>query len=84
MRKNNITAREAVRLNIHHLLLQAPRKYRMKYGKRREISDKERTMTNRQRNREHARATRMRRKIFKEVITIINILYLQFDFYYKS
>lgn len=67
MRKNNITAKDAIHLNIHHLLLQAPRKYRMKYGRRREVSEKERTVTNRVRNREHARATRMRRKIFKEV-----------------
>jgi hypothetical protein len=43
--------------------LQAPRKTRVKYGKRKEISPLERAELNRERNREHAKSTRMRRKV---------------------
>ena len=48
--------------------LQAPRKPRGKYGKRQDISPEEKLLISRERNREHARATRLRRKVFEVVL----------------
>jgi hypothetical protein len=62
-----LSAQEALDLNIQEQLLSAPRKPRTKYGKRKVISAEERAAINKERNREHARATRMRKRIFKEV-----------------
>ncbi len=67
MKKIRLTPHDAIRYNVHNLLLQAPRKQREKYGPRREIDVDERILTNRERNREHAKATRTRKRIFKEV-----------------
>lgn len=71
MRKHGLTPADAIRHNVHCLLLEAPRKLREKYGKRREISSNERVLTCRARNREHAKATRMRKRIFREVEAIL-------------
>ena len=38
-----------------------------KYGKRTHLSEEQRLAISRQRNRQHARATRLRKKIFKQV-----------------
>ncbi len=67
MRKWGLTADNAISLGIHYMLLDAPRKPREKYGKRREISPTDRTNTCRERNREHAKSTRVRKRIFREV-----------------
>jgi len=67
MKKIKLTPRDAIRFQVHELLLKAPRKVREKYGPRREIEADERILTNRERNREHAKATRTRKRIFKEV-----------------
>jgi acetyl-CoA carboxylase beta subunit len=40
----------------------------MKYGKRQNLSRSEKVELNKQRNREHARSTRMRRKVFENVL----------------
>jgi hypothetical protein len=71
MRRLDISAKDAIKYNIHRLLLNCPRKSREKYGPRKEVDEDERLTTNRERNREHAKATRLRRKIFKQVITEI-------------
>jgi hypothetical protein len=67
LRQTNLTAQEARALNIEQLLLLAPKKPRTKYGKRRSVSAEERAELSRQRNKEHARATRLRRKLFQKV-----------------
>ena len=91
MRKRNLTPSLAVQLNLHRLLLHAPKKRRQSYGPRsnkasltkndavdddsQEDIDAEeltkREETTRARNREHARATRRRRRIFKEIDTVL-------------
>lgn len=48
--------------------IQVPRKCRGKYGKRRVLSDDARLELSRDRNKEHARATRKRRRIFEAVL----------------
>ncbi len=63
-----LSAQDALDLNIQEQLLRAPRKPRTKYGKRKVVSAEERVAVNKERNREHARATRMRKRIFKEVV----------------
>jgi hypothetical protein len=68
LRTRNISAQEAVMIGIDKILLQAPKKHRAKYGPRREISSSYREEQTRERNREHAKATRKRRKLFREVI----------------
>lgn len=58
---------DAIRWGVFDRLIEAPRKQRAKYGKRREVSQSDRAVTCRARNREHARATRVRKRIFREV-----------------
>jgi hypothetical protein len=62
--------REAIELDIQHQLLFAPKKPRTKYGKRSNLTPEERLALSRRRNREHARATRLRKKIFKQVTSL--------------
>lgn len=62
-----LSAQEAVQLNVQSKLLAAPKTPRKKYGKRKFISKEERYQVQKERNKMHARATRCRRKIFKEV-----------------
>ena len=50
------------------MILSAPRKVRAKYGKRRLLSEEERVEQARSRNREHAKSTRQRRKVFEAVL----------------
>lgn len=49
------------------LLNQAPRKPRGKYGPRKKLTSQEKMQLSKERNREHARATRLRKRVFKEV-----------------
>mmetsp|Transcript_2738 Transcript_2738/g.3773 ORF Transcript_2738/g.3773 Transcript_2738/m.3773 type:complete len:302 (-) Transcript_2738:1895-2800(-) len=67
LKETNLTAEEAIQLNIQHHLLYAPKKQRTKYGKRVALTADERAALCRQRNREHAKATRLRRKLFKQI-----------------
>jgi hypothetical protein len=62
-----ITPTMAMEYGIQDLLLSAPKKPRIKYGPRRFQGEDERQYLNRERNREHAKATRIRKKIFREV-----------------
>lgn len=92
MRKRDLTPSLAVQLNLHRLLLTAPKKRRQSYGPRSNraaatTGDDEghddldaadpadapakREETTRARNREHARATRRRRRIFKEIDALL-------------
>ena len=59
---------DALRLDLLAFLEAAPRKERKKYGKRKTLSVSERSEIARQRNREHAKATRERRKVFAQII----------------
>jgi hypothetical protein len=77
LRATNLTAEEAVDMDIVAKLLTVPRKSRKKYGQRREVSHEERAAISRERNREHASATRRRKKIFQEVSGKI----ILFDFF---
>ena len=45
-----------------------PKKKRQKYGKRRVLSEKDRLELSRDRNKEHARSTRKRRRIFESML----------------
>jgi len=47
---------------------------RGKYGKRRKLTIAERSEVSRQRNRDHAQATRQRRKVFKAILAIKHTL----------
>eukprot|EP01031_Cornospumella_fuschlensis_P030237 gene30237-36542_t len=67
LRKWHLSACDAIRLNIHHLLIHAPRKPREKYGKRKELTSTDRLLVCRERNREHAKSTRVRKRIFREI-----------------
>ncbi len=66
-----ITPEMAFHYEIHDLLLSAPKKPRIKYGPRRVQGETERQSLNRERNREHAKATRIRKKIFREVSSVV-------------
>jgi hypothetical protein len=55
-----------VELNIHHLLLRAPKTPRQKYGPRHEQTPAERMQLCKDRNRAHAKATRQRKKLFEQ------------------
>ena len=68
LKKNNLTFKDIIDLNLENKILQCPTKQRTKYHKRKGLSADEKLKINRQRNREHAKATRIRRKIYKEVI----------------
>ena len=57
-------------LQLWHLLSQCPKKLRTCYGKRKKISENERKTMTRIRNRLHAQHTRLRRKIFSEVLKL--------------
>lgn len=67
LRSHHLSVADVLNLHLHPLLLQAPKKVRGKYGKRREVSTAQREALTRERNRDHARATRKRRRIFREV-----------------
>lgn len=69
LKEQQLSASEAIALDIQQQLLLAPKKQRTKYGKRTHLSEEQRLALSRQRNREHARATRLRKKIFKQVPT---------------
>eukprot|EP00981_Chlorochromonas_danica_P007545 scaffold1769_cov164-Ochromonas_danica.AAC.18 len=71
MRKLQMTPEDAIRWGVFDRLIEAPRKQRAKYGKRREVSHSDRAVTCRARNREHARATRVRKRIFREIEAIV-------------
>lgn len=49
------------------MLLKAPKTPRQRYGPRHELSAAERSALSKTRNREHARATRQRKKVFDQV-----------------
>jgi hypothetical protein len=66
-RDMNITAKEAQDLNLMDDLQNAPTKPRSKYGPRKSLSKQEREQITRDRNREHAKATRIRKRMFKKV-----------------
>lgn len=65
MRRRKLSAREAVEIGVDRLLLKAPRKVREKYGPRRNMTQKQRDDQLKERNRCHAKATRMRRRLFR-------------------
>ena len=68
LRDLNLSAVDALRLDLMDFLESAPRKERKRYGKRKKLSISERSEIARQRNREHAKATRERRKVFAQII----------------
>lgn len=65
-----ISLEEIYELGIQDLIIRAPKKSRKKYGPRREVTGEEKKLVNRERNKEHAKATRLRKKIFKKVGTL--------------
>eukprot|EP01041_Mallomonas_annulata_P001097 gene1096-2131_t len=68
LRDMELDAADTVRLGIMADLEQAPRKVRRKYGKRKVLSEEQRAELSRERNREHARSTRRRKKVFLMVL----------------
>eukprot|EP00600_Ochromonadales_sp_CCMP1393_P002972 CAMPEP_0174982664 /NCGR_PEP_ID=MMETSP0004_2-20121128/16647_1 /TAXON_ID=420556 /ORGANISM="Ochromonas sp., Strain CCMP1393" /LENGTH=225 /DNA_ID=CAMNT_0016234697 /DNA_START=267 /DNA_END=944 /DNA_ORIENTATION=- len=64
LRYRGVSAAQVVEFNLHRLLLQAPKTPRQKYGPRSDLTEEERVTLNKERNREHAWATRQRKKIF--------------------
>lgn len=63
----NLTASEVISLQLMDELQDAPRKPRTKYGQRKALTDYERLQQTRERNREHAKFTRVRKRLFKKV-----------------
>jgi hypothetical protein len=63
-----VTAKEVVDTGMMKDLVGAPTKPRKKYGPRRPLTDEERMEITKQRNREHAKATRIRKRLFKQVL----------------
>lgn len=63
----------AVDLNIHKMLLHAPKTPRQKYGPRHEQTVEERLQQCKDRNRAHAKATRQRKKLFEKVLFLLNL-----------
>ena len=63
----NLSPQEIIRRGLMKRLKFAPKKVRGKYGPRKDLTAEERKNLSKERNRVHARATRMRKKIFKEV-----------------
>uniref|UniRef100_A0A7S2XWF6 BZIP domain-containing protein n=1 Tax=Fibrocapsa japonica TaxID=94617 RepID=A0A7S2XWF6_9STRA len=68
LRELNLSIEDARRLDILALLTNLPRKERTKYGKRKALTPEERNELTKQRNREHARSTRKRKKIIMEAL----------------
>ena len=69
LRGLQLSASECVELDLYHFLESIPRRKRSKYGKRRNNqSEAERLEITKSRNREHAKATRDRRKVFIQII----------------
>ena len=69
LRGLQLSASECIMLDLLPYLKSIPRRKRSKYGKRRnDQSDAERSEITKSRNREHARATRDRRKVFIRIL----------------
>ncbi len=68
MRELGITMEDARQLGIVSLLQNLPRKERTKYGKRKKLSDDEKRVLTKERNREHARSTRTRKKMILDAL----------------
>eukprot|EP01038_Epipyxis_sp_PR26KG_P010703 gene10703-14371_t len=75
LREMRFSMDEIIRYNILETLKRAPKKPRNKYGIRNKgkISEAEKNQISKERNREHARATRTRKRLFKEIIDQINV-----------
>jgi hypothetical protein len=73
MRKLRLSPGLANTYGVDRMLVDAPKKERKKYGKRRDVEIAERTLTNRERNREHAKSTRLRKKVFQKVSLLLFI-----------
>ena len=65
----DFSVEELLEYNVIEELMAAPKKPREKYGARikNQMSQKEQHVLNKERNREHAKSTRLRRKIFAKV-----------------
>ena len=69
LRGLQLSASECIDLDLYRFLESIPRRKRSKYGKRRiNQSNAERSEITKSRNREHAKATRDRRKVFTQII----------------
>lgn len=70
MRYLNLSVDDCQKLDILQLLQQLPRKQREKYGKRKSLTQEEKSELTKQRNREHARCTRERKKIVLNALQV--------------
>ncbi len=68
LRELGITMDDARQLGIASLLQDLPRKERTKYGKRKKLSNDEKRVLTKERNREHARSTRTRKKMILDAL----------------
>ncbi len=68
LRDLGITMEDARQLGIVSLLQNLPRKERTKYGKRKKLSNDEKKVLTKERNREHARSTRTRKKMILDAL----------------
>ncbi len=68
LRDLGITMDDARQLGIASLLQDLPRKERTKYGKRKKLSNDEKRVLTKERNREHARSTRTRKKMILDAL----------------
>ena len=71
LRGQGVSAEDALRLNLLPHLMEAPIKERTKYGPRRNLTAQERADQLKERNKQHARHTRRRRRVFKIVAMAI-------------
>lgn len=70
LRELKVSPEEVIQSNIMDFLKLAPRKHRSKYGPRKAMTAEERRELSKERNRVHAKATRMRKRIFKKVLEV--------------
>ncbi len=68
LRDLGITMDDARQLGIASLSQDLPRKERTKYGKRKKLSNAEKKVLTKERNREHARSTRTRKKMILDAL----------------
>ncbi|KAJ1436848.1 hypothetical protein B484DRAFT_477529 [Ochromonadaceae sp. CCMP2298] len=67
LRDRVLTAQAIIQLDLHEIVLNAPKTPRRKYGPRTELTEQQRNDMNKKRNRDHAWATRQRKKIFEMI-----------------
>lgn len=68
LRESKLSNEEIIRMDLMSSLAQFPRKVRQRYGPRKLLTAEQRIQQAKERNKFHARATRLRKKMFKQTL----------------